>query len=81
MAKKQPKVTKIRIEYDNGSIKEAVGEDANTIMDSWNSLQFMAQNHGQKYSGPFMKEVGKIKPQLIKEVSSKPRENERRLPY
>ena len=55
-----PKVTKIRVEYDDGSAKEAIGDDANKIMEHWNAAEFMLYNHGQTYGGPCLEEVAPL---------------------
>lgn len=45
------KVVKIRIEYDDGTIKESSGKDAETIMNWWNSCETMAFIHGHEFDG------------------------------
>jgi hypothetical protein len=47
----------IRIEYDDGSVKEAVGEDAAKIMDHWIDCELFLANHGFAYSGPCLQET------------------------
>lgn len=48
---------KIEIEYDNGEVWRATGEDAVAILQSWQSAQVMEYIHGRPYSGPVMKKV------------------------
>ena len=55
--KKQPKVIKIRVEYSDGSVREAVDSAAAKIMDHWNGLEQFAFIHNRTYSGPVLEEV------------------------
>jgi hypothetical protein len=48
---------KIRIEYEDGSVKEAIGEDAEKILQHWSNCEFFWANHGFEYSGPCLQEV------------------------
>ena len=67
-----PKVTKIRVEYSDGSAREAIGEDADKIMSHWCNCEVMASIHGMKqWAGPCLKEVEKpysIKCDLCKKL-------------
>ena len=56
-----PKVTKIRVDYSDGSAREAVGDDADKIMEHWNGLEQFAWIHNMTYSGPCLEEVQKPK--------------------
>jgi hypothetical protein len=47
----------IRIEYEDGSVREAVGEFAAKIMDHWIDCELFCANHGFLYSGPCLSEV------------------------
>lgn len=51
------KATKITIEYEDGSIKEAVGEDAGKIMEHWVNCEVFWSIHGFEYKGPCLKEI------------------------
>ena len=57
--KKENKVIKIRVEYEDGTIKEAEGQDADAIMKWWNSCELMAFVHGSEFKGNPLKEVKK----------------------
>ena len=50
---------KIRVEYEDGSIKEASGEHAAEIMKWWESCETMAFIHGMKFTGTPLQEVKK----------------------
>jgi hypothetical protein len=52
---KELKAIRITVEYDNGSMREAVGKDAAAIMEHWNSCEVMSYIHGQEYKGPVLK--------------------------
>lgn len=47
----QPKIKKIRIEYDDGSVKESRGDEAEVIMKWWNSCENLAYIHGSQFQG------------------------------
>ena len=55
----EPKATKIVIEYDDGSVKEATGEAAAKIMAYWNGLESLGFVHGIQYFGPCLQETKK----------------------
>jgi len=50
-------VTKIRIEYSDGSVKESSGADAEKIMSWWNSCETMMIVHGHSFAGTPLREV------------------------
>lgn len=49
------KVVRIEVEYSNGEIREANGEDAAKIMDWWQASEAMQYIHGARYTGPVLK--------------------------
>jgi len=51
---KELKAVRITVEYDDGSIREAVGGDATAIMEHWVGCEMMSYIHGQKYKGPVL---------------------------
>lgn len=52
-----PFAKKITIEYEDGSVKQAKGEDAKKIFEHWISLECFWANHGGTYAGPCLKLV------------------------
>ena len=58
MAESKVKVIKIRVKYDDGSIREAVGDAAAKIMKHWCDCEFFASLHSwPPWTGPCLKEV------------------------
>ena len=53
-ARTAPRVTGIRIEYEDGTIQEAVGPTAVAIWEHWEGLETLGFVHGQRYAGPFL---------------------------
>ena len=55
------KVKKIRLEYEDGSVREAKGEDADKIWKHIQGTEDFWFIHGFVYDGPCMKEIKKAK--------------------
>ena len=53
----RPEVTKIRIEYADGTVKEASGPNAEEIYAWWIGGEMMQYIHGVLYNGPTLEEV------------------------
>lgn len=53
----EKKVTRIEIEYEDGEIIRATGNEADEISKAWNAAMFMEHVHGRPYNGPVMKSV------------------------
>ena len=49
------KATRITVEYEDGSIQEAIGDDASKIMQHWISCEVICSVHGMEYNGPTLK--------------------------
>lgn len=57
----RPKVTKIRIEYEDGTAKQASGDAAEKIMAWWENGEIMNSIHGSHFTGKCLEEVKKKK--------------------
>lgn len=55
----EKKCVRIELEYDNGEIWRATGEDAQKIRENLDSQTVMMWIHGMPYSGPTLKLVEK----------------------
>lgn len=53
----RPKCVRIEMEYDDGSLYRATGEDAQKIKASIDSAFVMEAIHGAEYRGPQMQKV------------------------
>ena len=53
----EPRCIRIEMEYDNGDVYRATGEDAVTIRKWMESDELMQHIHGEPYTGPQMKLV------------------------
>lgn len=53
-----PRATKIRIEFDDGSVSTAEGDHAAEVYAWWNSCEFMNHLHGNHYKGRIMIKEG-----------------------
>lgn len=63
----KPKVTRITIEREDGSVVGAEGEAAERVMSWWDGCETMAFVHGMQYDGP-----------TLKPIDPKPNKNARR---
>jgi hypothetical protein len=56
MARKTGKVAiRIEIEYEDGRVVHALGDDAFQILQHWNASEIMDWAHGTRYDGPQLK--------------------------
>lgn len=58
MAESDKNAVYIEIRYEDGSVKYAEGDDAEKIVNWWNSCETLNFIHGATYAGPFMKDGG-----------------------
>lgn len=52
-----PKATKVRIEYDDGSVYMAKGDDAEKLMQWYSGCEQMAMLHGHQYFGDILLKI------------------------
>jgi hypothetical protein len=60
---------RIEVEYDDGYLERAIGDDAQTIMDAIASAMTMNYIHGSSYNGPTMKPVERAAHKQEKETN------------
>ena len=53
----QSKVVRITYEYEDGSVREAVGDDAEAINQHIIAAETMNFVHGMQYGGPCLREI------------------------
>jgi hypothetical protein len=53
----RPRVVRIEIEWEDGMVRRAEGDDADAIHDHWTDLEVLNHMHGFRYRGPVLREV------------------------
>jgi hypothetical protein len=51
------RVVRIEVEWEDGLVRRADGDDAQAIHEDWLDLSLLRQLHGGRYQGPIMRDV------------------------